>query len=374
MNRLVRKGGAALLVAALGFVAACGGGGGEPAGSPGEGAAPSPRPDDGTTTSAAPAPAAPKAPLTGQPVAEPLTRPALVVKIDNDPKARPQIGLNQADLVYEVRVEGITRFAAVFHSNDSEPVGPIRSARSSDIDLMSNLSRPLFAWSGGNPTVTAEVNAGADQGLLVNLGPDVVGEYHRDRSRPAPYNLYSSTSALWAHAAPDAVPPREVLRHRADGETLPPSATPVPGIRVDYGSTRIPSVEFAWDPAVGGWRRYQIDAEHPLEASAHVDAAGQQVAPPNVVVLFVEYTQSAAGGGSPQAITVAEGDAVVLSDGKLVAGRWQRLNPNEPIRLTDMTGAEVGLTPGQTWVLLPEPGRSQLLTQAEADTLLAHAR
>jgi hypothetical protein len=209
----------------------------------------------------------------------------------------------------------------------------------------------------------------------VNLSHDnAAGDYHRDGSRPAPYNLYSSTSAFWAHAAPEAVPPREVLKHRKEGESLPSSAVDAPGIRVDYGSTRIPSVEFVWDDAVGGWRRYQTDADHPVENSAHVDDLGQQVAPPNVVVLFVEYTMSAAGGGSPQAITVAEGDAVVLSDGKLVAGRWQRLNPNEPIRLTDMAGAEIGLTPGQSWVLLPEPGTSQLLTQEQADGLLAFAR
>jgi hypothetical protein len=297
------------------------------------------------------------------------------VKIDNDPKSRPQIGLNQADLVYEVRVEGITRLAAVFHSTDAEPVGPIRSARSSDIDLTSNLSRPLFAWSGGNPTVTGEVTGAQDRGLLLNLSHDAApGEYRRDQSRPAPHNLYSSTSGLWSHAGFDSLPPREVLRHRGDGETLPASAVEVPGVSVDYGSTRIPSVEFVWDAGVGGWRRFQTDALHPVTESAHVDALGQQVAPANVVILFVEYTMSAAGGGSPQAITVAEGDTVVLSDGKMVAGRWQRLNPNEPVKLTDMAGADIGLTPGQSWVLLPEAGTSQLLTAEQAAGLMVNAR
>lgn len=374
MKGFVRRGWAALLVAMLGIVAACGGGS-DTTGAVGEGAAPAPRPDDGTTTSAAPAPPEPTAPLTGQPVGDPLTRPALVVKIDNDPKARPQIGLNQADLVYEVRVEGITRFAAVFHSTEAEPVGPIRSARSTDIDLMTNLTRPLFAWSGGNPTVTGEVTGAQDRGLLVNLSHDVAsGDYRRDHSRAAPHNLYSSTAGLWSHAGPDAEPPREVFRHRQAGETLPASAVEVPGVSVDYGSTRIPSVEFVWDGGVGGWRRFQTDALHPVNESAHVDALGQQVAPANVVILFVDYTTSAAGGGSPQAITVAEGEAVVLSDGKMVAGRWQRLNPNEPVKLTDMAGEDIGLTPGRSWVLLPEAGTSRLLTADEAGGLMANAR
>ena len=89
-------------------------------------------------------------PLTGAPAADEsiLNRPALVVKIDNHPRARPQWGLNQADLVFEENVEQLTRFAAVFHSQGSDPVGPIRSGRQQDIDLLGSLNHPLFAWSG----------------------------------------------------------------------------------------------------------------------------------------------------------------------------------------------------------------------------------
>jgi hypothetical protein len=355
-------------------LSACGGGG-DQAVSEGESASPAPTPDDGTTTSAAPTPAPPTAPLTGVPVEQPINRPALVVKIDNDPQARPQTGLNQADVVYEVRVEGITRFATVFHSGDAEPVGPIRSARSSDLDLVSNLNRPLFAWSGGNPTVTAEIQGGEDTGILMNLSHDrSAGDYHRDSSRPAPFNLFSSTSALWAHATPDAGGPSALFRYRADGDALPASAIDVPGITVDYGSTRIPSVEFVWDAEVGGWRRFQVDSHHGFEDSAYVDSLGQQVAPPNVVVMFTPYTTSAAGGGSPQAMSVGEGEAAILTDGRMVPGRWSRPTFADPLTFTDPTGQSINLTPGQTWVLLPEAGKSQLLNQEQADALLFHKR
>lgn len=77
-------------------------------------------------------------------------RPALVVKVDNHPSARPQSGLNQADIVFEENVEALTRFALVFHSQGSDPVGPIRSGRTQDIDLLSSLNGVLFVWSGGN--------------------------------------------------------------------------------------------------------------------------------------------------------------------------------------------------------------------------------
>jgi len=79
-------------------------------------------------------------PFTGLAVTDPSTqnRPALVVKIDNHAEARPQTGLNQADVVYEEEVEGITRFFTVFHSQIPGPVGPIRSARTQEIERSPN--------------------------------------------------------------------------------------------------------------------------------------------------------------------------------------------------------------------------------------------
>ncbi len=121
-----------------------------------------------------PAPAGPVEPLTGVPLdGEPaLDRPALMVKLDNHPQARPQIGLNQADQGIELLVEGITRLALVFHTSDSDPVGPVRSGRSSDPDLAANYGMPLFAWSGGNATVRAEVRQGEIDGKLYDVGID----------------------------------------------------------------------------------------------------------------------------------------------------------------------------------------------------------
>ena len=123
------------------------------------------------TTTTAPAPVVPTWPLTGVPTddAEGLLQPAIVVKVDNSPQARPHAGINQADIVYELQVEGITRFMEIFHSQTPDRIGPVRSARSSDINLLSNLSRPLLLWSGGNPGVTNEVLRAQENGLLVDL-------------------------------------------------------------------------------------------------------------------------------------------------------------------------------------------------------------
>ena len=139
------------------------------------------------------------APLTGLPVDAEITRPALVVKIDNHPKARPQWGLNQADIVFEENVEMLTRFAAVFHTNGSDPVGPIRSGRKQDVDLLESFNSPLFAWSGGNSEVTKLIRASTMIDLS-HSSANQEGGYRREGSRSAPHNLLADTSKLWTLA------------------------------------------------------------------------------------------------------------------------------------------------------------------------------
>ncbi|MFY9481579.1 MAG: DUF3048 domain-containing protein, partial [Ilumatobacteraceae bacterium] len=98
-------------------------------------------------------------PLTGLPISDQAaaSRVAMVVKIDNHPSARPQAGINQADIIFEENVEKLTRYAAVFHSEGSDPVGPIRSGRFQDINMVGSLNKPLFVWSGGNSKVSAAI-------------------------------------------------------------------------------------------------------------------------------------------------------------------------------------------------------------------------
>jgi hypothetical protein len=105
----------------------------------------------------------------------------------------------------------------------------------------------------------------------------------------------------------------------------------------------------------------------------HVDGDGVQVAPPNVVLFTTPYGTSAASAGSPQALTVGSGDALVLTDGHAIEGLWDRPDALEPWELTDLDGDPIGLTPGHTWIGLPEAGDVTIMSQAAADELLALA-
>ncbi|HEX9995423.1 MAG TPA: DUF3048 domain-containing protein [Acidimicrobiales bacterium] len=310
-------------------------------------------PPPATTPSGAPA-----WPLTGLPAGEDddVGRPVLVVKIDNaDPPARPQSGLNQADVVYEEMVEGsVTRFAALFHSGGADPLGPVRSARSTDVALLTPLHGPLFAWAGANPEFTALVRAAP----LVDVGFEVAADaYERTEDRHPPYNLYSSTDALRAHTPDDAEPPPQLFEFRAAGE--PAAGRDVGWVRVDFGGgAGSAPVDWTWDAAAGGWDRAQA-------GSPHVDAAGEQVSPANVVVQFVPYTIvgccDASGAPIPEAQLVGEGDAWLLSGGRLVEGRWRKPSADSVTTYVDAAGAAFRLAPGRTWVALAPPGAAAVV-------------
>src|SRR5580693_3425497 len=134
-------------------------------------------------------------PFTGEPVK--ALGPVLAAKIDNIVYARPQTGLQSADIMYVIPVEGgLTRFMAVYSSHFPPVIGPVRSARQSDLDLLSQFGRPAFAWSGATPHLVPFI----ERAPVVDLYALSVGGYFRSASRVAPYNLYADTRQLLAEA------------------------------------------------------------------------------------------------------------------------------------------------------------------------------
>jgi hypothetical protein len=303
-----------------------------------------PEPADTTTP---PTTAAPTVfPLRGTPVDEPgrAGRPALVVKIDNDARARPQGGVAEADLVVEEKVEGPhSRFAAVFHSTDPASVGPVRSGRSTDVAIVAGLNRPLFAFSGANPTFLAQLRSAP----LVDVGVDAVPDaYERRAGRPAPYNLWAVPERLRAAGPDDTGPPPAAFVY---GDDAPGGADVIAGavLNYDFGpaGTR---VSFSWDATVDGYVRTQ-------DGSTHVDADGRPLAPANVVVQLVEYIDTGerdvVGTPVPEARLTGEGDAWVLTRDVAVRATWSRPEGGGHTELR-RAGEPVALAPGQTWLAL----------------------
>jgi len=300
-----------------------------------------PAPTIGEAGAVAPAP--PPGPLTD---GSPKPGSALVVKIDNAWGAWPQAGINQADVVFELLVESISRFAAVFHSEEVAVVGPIRSARTSDFDLLAQLHRPLFAWSGGNPGVQAALATAP----MVDVGAYVKGgAYYRSVHRDMPHNLMSSTAALREGSSGGAVAP--IFTYVAPTTPLL-GGRAVGGVEYALDGTR---VQFVWSASERRWLRFQ-------SGYAHLDADGVQVSPTNVVVLETEYLPSTVDARSPESQSIGGGRAWVLTEGAAVEGRWSRGGADQPYLLTDLRGLPLSLVPGRTWVaLVPLGGSVRLL-------------
>jgi hypothetical protein len=285
-------------------------------------------------------------PLTGEVVANGRVpdRPALAVKVENAPEARPQASLNDADVVVEEPVEGgYTRFIAIFQCGNSDRVGPIRSVRTTDPDYLRQLGRTVFSYSGGAPTVTRELS-GSD---LVDVNYGVATDaYTHDPARSAPHDLYSTTKALRKAAGKRKGAPDALFSY---SETWEGKARRARSIHLPYSS--VSDVLWTWRPAKHAWFRSHGDVPHMLEG-------GEQVSASNVVIQVVKVTDSqivdAAGNPSPDVQLTGSGRAYVLRDGRAVVGRWERSGLADVTTFVAKGGDEISLAPGRTWIqLLP---------------------
>src|SRR4051794_1973040 len=223
-------------------------------------------------TTATPPPTAPELGLP-DPDGASLTRPALWVKIENTPEARPQTGLAQADVVFEQVTEGgITRFITLFNSQIPDVVGPIRSTRAMDSDVAAPLGG-VFAYSGGIPQ-SVELISHAPVAAVDETRAGAA--MFRDRTKRAPHNLYAHGPDLLPLGAAQPVPAPALFSYLPAGQ--PFAGDPVSEFTVAFDPPYAPT--YTMDPSSGRWNRS-------IGSTAFVDSSGEQVAPTNVIVQFV---------------------------------------------------------------------------------------
>lgn len=287
----------------------------------------------------------PVCPLTGvEPRGEVPHRPALAIKVENHPEARPQASLNEADIVVEEPVEGgYTRFIVIFHCGGSDRVGPVRSGRTTDPDYLRQLGEPLLGYSGAAPGVTRSMQRSDLVDVNYNLA---TGAYIRDAGRIAPHNLYTSTGDLWKAGRGVGSRPSAVFAYAEswDGKAKKSSTVHLP-------FSSVADVVWTWSRRDHGWLRSHGDVAHLVEG-------GSQVSATNVVIQVVEVTNGrildSAGNPSPNVGLTGSGRAYVLRDGKVIKGRWERDTLDDLTRFVTKDGTEIALAPGRTWVeLLP---------------------
>jgi len=270
----------------------------------------------------------PVSPLSGQPLASPGKLVAAVV--DNSKSARPQTGLPEADVIYEVLAEGgITRLLALYHSRAPEVVGPIRSTRPY-FTMLAREWNAILAHCGGSEEGLAEIKR--LRVVSANEMYDPTG-YFRDTSREAPHNLYMSVSAV-RNRVKDELPeptPRWELA-LAEGE-------PASSIRVRYG----PEYEVEYVLEDGKYMRY-------VNGSPHLDKeTGSQLSASTVVVQYAR-SRVAYAYLALDVELVGKGKAEYFVSGVPSEGTWEKASKESPTRYLDRDGNTMAFTPGQIWI------------------------
>jgi hypothetical protein len=330
----MRRLAAALAAAAL-VAGACGGGGKKA----------SPKTTSSTvplqvTTTTLPPPAI----LTGLPIGDRdnLDRPVLVVKVENAPDARPQAGIDKADVVYEEVVEGgVVRFLVVFQSQDAEAVGPVRSVRPVDPDVVAPMGG-LFAYAAGAAPFEKAIKAAPVRLVGIN---QLEKAYVRRKSRKAPHNLYTTTKDLYEAAKSSDKPPPPLFTFG------PSTGAAVTRAHVVMGA--LTSADWDWDAGKARWLRTTNGTPHVMENDV-------QLALANVIVQYVRYSNTSTvdptGFRVQTADIVGTGKAIVLSGDHMVQATWTKRSARDVTTYTGPDGEAVNLATGPTWVMLAPVG------------------
>jgi hypothetical protein len=332
------RGGAAFLsgaamIALAGLLAACVG-------------APMPVPSPTYTSTYVEPPATTLAPLTGVAV-QPgqVLGPSLAAKIDNHVDARPQVGLEHADLVFEELVEGgLTRYVAVWQSDVPAEIGPIRSIRPMDPDIISPL-RGIVAYSGGQFRFVEAMKA-TDVYNAIHGQADTADLMFRTDSKRAPHNVLVRAQKLIAKHD-DLKPPGQQFAFAIDvsSSSAVRDGKPVAKIALRFGAPSTPS--WGFDAASGRYLRSQA-------GTADLDSAGGRLSAANVIVIRVPIGND---GGVPKTELIGSGEAWVSSGGSTIKATWRKSSQAGLIRLTDKSGTVIRLAPGNSWIeLVPLSG------------------
>lgn len=262
----------------------------------------------------------------------------LAVKIDNVRAARPHTGLDTADIVYAEQVEGgLSRLMAVYATKFPETVGPVRSARESDLELLRQFDEPTLAFSGAQSKLLPLIDRAP---LHAETPGDAADAYFRGKEKPAPHNLYLRPEKLIG-----SPPGAEALTTGFRYGPAPAGGTPEASRTVRYPAARF---TFTWS---GDRQRWLVS----MDGTPTITTDDTRVAPATVVVQYVTIRKSQfhdyLGNNTPYTETVGSGRAEVLRDGRVFKADWERKTPTDGTAFTTTDGRQMNFAKGQVWVV-----------------------
>jgi hypothetical protein len=283
-------------------------------------------------------------PLTGLKVGSDQTsaldHPVLVAKMDNTFSSKPQVGLSKADMVVEELVEGgLTRLAAFYYSDIPDNVGPIRSMRASDIDVVSPVHATMVTSGAAGKTIARIKGA-----HIPFYGEGSKGMY-RSTQRAAPYNLFVHLNEIAKTTKSKAATPPDYLKWGSDKDL--PKGIKVSTINAKFSAGHTTE-----------WK-FENGSYHNLNSNA---PAGDQFPATNVLVLRVREGDAGyldpAGNHVPETLLTGKGNALLFHNGRMFAANWHKGKaPTSQITLTTKKGQKLEVPAGRTWIeLVPVDG------------------
>ena len=278
--------------------------------------------------------------ITGK---EAVDGPIVVVKIDDTPQAHPQVGLDKADLIYIEQVEGgLVRLAAIFSTQIPNAIGPVRSARISDIDLLAQFGKVAFFYSGAQSKLLPVIKTAN----LYDIGAEHESPklYTRDKSRISPYDMVLSGS--------------EIKKRIADLDVAKASNIAWSFGKISNKGEAIESVKVRWPASnySATWNGKGWDLSQNGEADVTSD--GVQLSPATFIIQKVVITDSEyrdkLGGVTPFSATIGEGSGWVLRDGIAIKAIWNRPDASSGTTWSDSEGNEIKFARGQIWIALTD--------------------
>jgi hypothetical protein len=299
------------------------------------------RPVVRTEAPAEPAPP-PIAPLTGADLPDDVAlRPVLAIKIDNAPGAVPQQGLDIAVVVFEEEVEGgITRFVALYQASRPGAVGPVRSGREVDAELLPPFS-PVLGISGAARPVTRQFDKAGLSWLQERTGgPD--DPFYRAPDRTSPHDVLVRTHDLLALDKKAEAIDEPVF---AFDPRSPAGGRAVKAVELEFSL----STEVGWEWSGDAWNRLQ-------NGTPHQSVEGDGLTADNVVVMRVRSKEGdradSLGNPTLELDVIGRGTATVLRDGRAYPARWHKVSADDHIQWTTPQGDPLPLRPGRTWIEL----------------------
>ena len=296
----------------------------------------------------------PRHPLTGFELgSETVSGPSVAIKIDNTSAGRPQVGIAAADLVFEELVEGgVTRYLAVYHTEIPEEVGPVRSGRPQDADLVASLGG-VFVFSGVGNSNVREIIRGSGLALVEHdtSGGTPDGKlFFRSARKPAPLNLHIKAEELLGNYLSLPSPQQQFQYRTGDsGSSAAAEGEDAESITVVF-SKGIESI-WKWDSASGTYLKFLSNG------SPDNDADGTQISATNLIILTPNYFDIE---GLPSAqVAGTRETAFIATGGKIISGLFDATEYGQPMKLTFGDDEPVFLSPGKTFVLLPPGAGSQ---------------